>query len=636
MQIKRSGSPPGNLVNVILTKDCRCLGFFAGSSREFDHVIKQFALHPSLRFVMTYWLLSIWTIAIIGISLNANAMSASKDVELSSCAGSDCKPSVTVDNFAPGAGDTLTVIYNPGSYASTADDYISWQNAGGRYVWFLGTPIGGGAKGPGRTKWTVPNYPHEYPVTYVLDYYVTVPGRQGTCNNNSPPQCIVAESPVITVPPTITRPPITAKPPAKVTSNPTGWPAKPASTLTVCRSGCNYSKLEEAVTAAYHANIDYTLITIHAGDYRPCFSWGSFNQPAHLWLKGVGGGFAHLIGSNTSTGCFSSIAGSAAQIVLDNVELSDFSNGNGGAVSDGNCASFILRNDYIHDGGMGLITGQPSCHYDVTIINSHFARAGGGDGPSHEIYIGEPTTKDNHLTVTNSIFEEAFVGQLIKSRAFFNTITCNKLLESYDPVNNGSLALDFGGGGGQSTVANNLIAQGPWFTGTNNNETMIEFGVDKSGWYGDQPAQFLVMNGNIVINDLTGVRDPVVNPTGQVGNFIKLGAPMTPSSALPYRWSDNTFIGPLGFFPRWDTPGTSVVLGLNNTTEPGCPGCFNGVASNVKLDDSNHYYATRAAAGLPAITVNAGPSGWYYAPYDNATFPLPSACSEPIGNVTVP
>jgi hypothetical protein len=281
--------------------------------------------------------------------------------------------------------------------------------------------------------------------------------------------------------------------------------------------------------------------------------------------------------------------------------------------------SIVLRN-VISMTAATALAGQPSCTYDTTILNSHFSRLGDGDCPAHGIYIGEPTTIDNHLVVTNSIFEMISYGQDIKTRAFFNTITCNKLLQAYNSVVNGSLEIDFGGGGGQSTVANNLIAKGPYFNGSNNNQFGIEFGVDKSGWHGDQPNQFLTMTGNIMINDLIGAADSISN--GQVGSFVALGAVMQPSA--PYTWSGNKFVGPFGSWPS--APLSSPIVAYSAIPP------INGDTSNVNLDGTNTYPATRAAAGLSSIT----PGNFYYAPYSAAQFPQPAACTDPIGNVAIP
>ena len=52
------------------------------------------------------------------------AAPTSKNIDIAVTHGSSTAPSVTASNYTPHAGDTITVTYNPGNRANSANDVI--------------------------------------------------------------------------------------------------------------------------------------------------------------------------------------------------------------------------------------------------------------------------------------------------------------------------------------------------------------------------------------------------------------------------------------------------------------------------------------------------------------------------------
>jgi hypothetical protein len=607
---------------------------------------------------MNRWQACIFAILIILVSFHAGAVSTSKDVAITICAGSSCGASVTVSNYSPAAGSTVTVTVNPGTYATSPNDQLVWSwGSAGRYNCLYGPPAAATpVQGPGSVSVQIPYAPSEVPQYYKLNYMLQDTSGPNHCGGAA---TFAAVSDIITVPPTMTAPSITATPPADVTANPPGWPATPGRTLTVCASGCQYTSFSDAVwDAANNSPVDYTKVDVAAGNYVDTCRYGEWNAPAHLWVHGHGGGFAKITESNPNCSPISGnnsngVAG--AQLILDNLDVSEFSAGNvGGIFTGGGCPNMILRNVYLHDGGMGMIIGLGCAGMNTTILNSRFTRLGGGNGPSHNIYINDPT-KTNSFTMKRSVFEGTTVGHTFKTHAAMpSTIDCSMIVQAYNTMYYGSEVIDMDEGGGSITVSNSLLAHGPYyFQGGPSNQFSMSYGIDKSGSGLTQTPQYLVLNNDIFLNDLDGSGGPNVNPNGQVGNFVATYSPMTGSSPPPppYSWTNNKFIGPLG---TWQPNGTgtpyltmpyyfpycigsacsctySGCQGNSADVDYGTPTTMNTGKTNSK---GNLFYSTRATAGIAAIS--PAPSTYYLWPYDPAKFPMPSVCADPIGNVAVP
>jgi len=127
---------------------------------------------------MTRRLVLIFAIFILAVPFSADAVSTSQNVAITICPGSSCGASVTVSNYAPNAGDTITVYYNPGSHTPNANDQLQLNFTAPRYACgaplYESTDIPNGFKtapnGPGSITLKIPNVASDVPQKYVIDY----------------------------------------------------------------------------------------------------------------------------------------------------------------------------------------------------------------------------------------------------------------------------------------------------------------------------------------------------------------------------------------------------------------------------------------------------------------------------------
>lgn len=154
-------------------------------------------------------------------------------------------------------------------------------------------------------------------------------------------------------------------------------------------------------------------------------------------------------------------------VTIENVEMS------GAHVPDRNGAAIraegrnlYLRNVFLHDNENGLLTGaSPSS--EITIEHCEFARNGGGDGQSHNLYVGAVAK----LTVKQSYLHHAVVGHNLKSRAAISILTDNRLADESD--GRASYEADFPNGG-QVLLAFNIFQKGP----SAENSTLVAYGEE--------------------------------------------------------------------------------------------------------------------------------------------------------------
>ena len=172
--------------------------------------------------------------------------------------------------------------------------------------------------------------------------------------------------------------------------------------------------------------------------------------------------------------------------VVENVELS------GARVPDRNGAAirvegrnFVLRNAFLHDNENGLLTGANATS-EITIDRSEFARNGGGDGMTHNLYVGNVAK----LTVTGSYLHHAIVGHNLKSRAMVTTLTDNRFADESD--GRASYEADFPNGG-RVTLAFNIFQKGS----AAENPTLVSYGAE--GLASDATHE-LVAKGNTFIS----------------------------------------------------------------------------------------------------------------------------------------
>lgn len=184
-----------------------------------------------------------------------------------------------------------------------------------------------------------------------------------------------------------------------------------------------------------------------------------------LTLRGVGGR-AHLRadGRSAQGKAIWVIAGDRARV--DRVEFS------GAVVPDGNGAGIrqegtdlTVTRSWFHHNQDGILTGADP-DSDIVIRRSRFFRNGGGDGYTHNLYVGAVRS----LTVSGSWLWGADVGHELKSRAARNTIVGNRISDG-DATASYSIDLP---NGGRSLIAGNVIIQGA----RSENSTLVSYGAE--------------------------------------------------------------------------------------------------------------------------------------------------------------
>jgi hypothetical protein len=206
-----------------------------------------------------------------------------------------------------------------------------------------------------------------------------------------------------------------------------------------------------------------------------------------LTLRGVGGR-AHLRadGRSAQGKAIWVIAGDRTRV--DRIELS------GATVPDGNGAGIrqegtdlTVTRSWFHDNQDGILTGADP-ESDIVIERSRFFRNGGGDGYTHNLYVGAVRS----LTVSGSWLWGADVGHELKSRAARTTIVGNRISDA-DATASYSIDLP---NGGRALVAGNVIIQGP----RSENSTLVSYGAE--GLAGSR--ELWVVNNTLVNRRPTG------------------------------------------------------------------------------------------------------------------------------------
>ncbi len=208
-----------------------------------------------------------------------------------------------------------------------------------------------------------------------------------------------------------------------------------------------------------------------------------------LTLRGDGGR-AHLeAGGNSAQGkAIWVIAGD--HTIVDRVEFS------GAAVPDQNGAGIRaegaglkVTRSWFHHNQDGILTSANPMS-DIVIRRSQFFLNGGGDGYTHNLYIGEVRS----LRVTGSYLWGADVGHELKSRAARNIIVGNRIA---DGDGTASYSIDLPNGG-TSLIAGNVIIQGP----NSENSTLVSYGAEG---FGDASRRLWVVNNTFVNRAATGI-----------------------------------------------------------------------------------------------------------------------------------
>ncbi|MBV9200899.1 MAG: hypothetical protein JOY83_14470 [Alphaproteobacteria bacterium] len=411
----------------------------------------------------------------------------------------------------------------------------------------------------------------------------------------------------------------------------------------------------------------------------------------HIWIKGVSddGDFVRLQATPPYTGYYCAEPGSSGghgvivigadplDVTIENLEISDCDGeSNEGCIYLNGYArsgtTVRLRNVYLHDGEdlVSFAGDNPGAH--ITIENSHFVRGGHNYGGwQHNLYIGgcDPTKGPPcTLDFRHNISEQTVRGHELKTRETTSTVNCNLFKEAYNPLHPGSADIDFSEGR-ISILTNNLVAMGQAADPNNNN--LVRYGLDQE--YPPPQNRYFIVQGNLFIND---------GPPN-VG-YIEYG-PRPYQTALwantgqvpPGNSTNNRWVGPVGYagsgsiyfaIPTYaltplrkgftfyqlqdvvrvpDNPKYIFAVTSKGITAPeeppgySCPGACpvshgaagepgsqiqDGSATLVPIlpglplpSTGDTLYATRAMAGL-------GPSD----------YPMPAACTAPVGNVAVP
>jgi Ca2+-binding RTX toxin-like protein len=245
-------------------------------------------------------------------------------------------------------------------------------------------------------------------------------------------------------------------------------------TLTV-GTGQQYATIGAAVAASR----DGDILQVQAGTYTNDFA--TINTK--ITLQGVGG-MVKMV-ANGWIANDKGILITNTDVTIDHFEFS------GAAGSSGNVAgiryqggNLVVTNSYFHDNQNGIL-GNAVANGTVTIDNSEFDHNGAGDGRTHNLYI----TEIARLTITDSYFHDAVVGNQIKSRAA-ETIISNTRVYDNDSSASWSIDLPYGG---KAVLTNNIIEQGP----NSQNSNIISFGVEGKL----HPGSSLTMTNNLVVND---------------------------------------------------------------------------------------------------------------------------------------
>ena len=144
-----------------------------------------------------------------------------------------------------------------------------------------------------------------------------------------------------------------------------------------------------------------------------------------------------------------------------------------------------IRNCFFEDNENGILTNNDA-GIELVIEGSEFVRNGGGDGQSHNLYVGSIA----RLAVIGSYFHAARVGHLLKSRAKESQILYNRLTD--EPDGRASYELEFPAGG-LAIVLGNLIQQGP----RTENSVIVSMGAEGYRWERNE----LHFAHNTVVND---------------------------------------------------------------------------------------------------------------------------------------
>lgn len=263
-----------------------------------------------------------------------------------------------------------------------------------------------------------------------------------------------------------------------------------------------------SIGAAIREAPDGAVIEVDPGDY---LADTAVLQQRELTLRGRPG-WVRLIarGANAEGKGIWVVRG--GRVTVENLQFI------GARVADGNGAGIRLergeltvRHCVFLDNQNGLLTsGDPASK--LVIEDSEFGYNGGGDGVTHNLYVGAIGS----LRVSGSYFHHANVGHLLKSRARHNRIEYNRLTD--ESGGRASYELEFPNGG-VAEVVGNIIEQGA----LTRNSAMVSYGAE--GYTGPR-------------NELRLVHNTLANDARYGGTFVRV-AP----GAGPVVLRNNLYVG---------------------------------------------------------------------------------------------
>jgi hypothetical protein len=236
---------------------------------------------------------------------------------------------------------------------------------------------------------------------------------------------------------------------------------------------------------------DGAVIEIDAGTYSGDVAvWPQSN----LTIRGVGG-LAHMAAGGNAAGGKAIWVFRGDNVTVESVELSDchVPDLNGAGIRfEG--ANLTIRNSYVHDNQMGLLTNR-NAKSDILIEYSEFAdnivdyEATGSLG--HNIYVSEV----RNFTLRGSYVHGASYGHNVKTRAAHNYIMYNRLM---DGDGNSSYLIDLAEGG-DAYVIGNVMQQSK----ITDNWTMVAYATE--GGKNDLDADIYVVNNTAVSDAPEGI-----------------------------------------------------------------------------------------------------------------------------------
>jgi Ca2+-binding RTX toxin-like protein len=289
-------------------------------------------------------------------------------------------------------------------------------------------------------------------------------------------------------------------------------------TLTV-GTGQQYSTIASAVASSR----DGDIVQVQAGTYTNDFA--TINTK--ITLQGVGGMVKMVATGNIPND--KGILITNTDVTIDHFE---FSGAKGASGNDAGIryqgGNLVVTNSYFHHNQNGIL-GNAAANGTITIDNTEFASNGAGDGYTHNLYVGAIAK----LTITDSYFHDAVVGNEIKSRAAETIISNTRV---FDNAGSASWSIDLPNGG-KAVLTGNVIEQGV----NSQNSGIVSFGVEGNMYGGSS----LTMTNNIIVNDmgrgtLVASAGGSTNLTGTqiwnpAGGSITIGAPATGTTTLTAR-----------------------------------------------------------------------------------------------------